>query len=331
MEGRRGVRTSIEHHLHDLMIELRVDSESLADAAARYLRYLDGPWDRPVRAVLSFGVASACVAEAEDRLGPAPAGESRPAEGWRIVRAGDALWAELPGMAVVRADLEAGSAEAVIDPGREHPYIVRDLLGLVLGEMLRSRGRYPLHAALCEFCGRGVAIVGPTGAGKSTLALGLTRGGFGLLTDDWALLDETPAGVVLSPLTRSLSVPEDQASDALRSAAFEVRDEAPWRKYVLDRDDIGGSGLASVAPALVILLERVESEVSELVPATQTECLARALGQSALATADAAAAAAQARVVRRLVDEAHWLCLRAGRDMGRDPAEGARMLRRRLS
>jgi len=320
-----------QRRLHDLAVEVRSDSESLADAARRYLRYLDGPWDGSVRGELRFAVASAPVGEAARRLTHRSQGVPRVAEGWSIARAGHELWAELPGMAVVRADLEAGSAEAAIDPGREHPYIVRDLLGLVLGEMLRARGRYPLHAALCELGGRGVLIIGSTGAGKSTLAVGLARGGFGLLTDDWVLLQEGPHGVALSPMLRAVSVPDDQATDSLRAAAFEVRDDPPVRKHVLDRDHLGGSSLSTVAPALAVLLERVESEVSEIVPATQRECLARALGQSALATADVAAAAAQARVVRLMLSRAHCLCLRAGRDLGRDPAEGARLLRRRLS
>jgi len=59
-----------------------------------------------------------------------------------------------------------------------------DLLGRVIAFAAHADGHLTLHASAVSIDGRGIALVGPKHAGKSTLALALVREGARLLTDD---------------------------------------------------------------------------------------------------------------------------------------------------
>lgn len=65
------------------------------------------------------------------------------------------------------------------------------LLGPILGFYLRLLGTVSLHASVFEFNGKAVALIGPGGAGKSTLIASLAQAGFKVLNEDVAPLRET--------------------------------------------------------------------------------------------------------------------------------------------
>lgn len=65
------------------------------------------------------------------------------------------------------------------------------LYGPILGFVLRLRGTVTLHASGVVVDGRGIALIGPPGAGKSTTAAAFARAGYRVLTDDvFALIDQ---------------------------------------------------------------------------------------------------------------------------------------------
>jgi len=67
-----------------------------------------------------------------------------------------------------------------------------------------SAEQLAVHAALLTRGGKGVVIVGPSFAGKSTLATGLWRAGWTLMGDDLCLLDATTMSA--SPAPRRVSL-----------------------------------------------------------------------------------------------------------------------------
>ncbi len=58
------------------------------------------------------------------------------------------------------------------------------LLSIVSGVILHQRGALPLHASCVEIDGKAIAIAGPAGRGKSTLAAALVACGARLISDD---------------------------------------------------------------------------------------------------------------------------------------------------
>lgn len=73
------------------------------------------------------------------------------------------------------------------------------LLGPVLALVLRLRGITSLHASAVRIGEHAVALLGPPGAGKSTLAVALALRGHRVLTDDVAALAEHRDEVLIQP------------------------------------------------------------------------------------------------------------------------------------
>ena len=64
------------------------------------------------------------------------------------------------------------------------------LLGIVLSFALLKLGHEPLHAAVVVVEGKGIAFLGDSGYGKSTLAASFVREGYRILTDDLLIIRE---------------------------------------------------------------------------------------------------------------------------------------------
>ena len=92
------------------------------------------------------------------------------------------------------------------------PAAVRaDLLGRVMALALHASGRLALHASAVSIDGRGIALLGQKGAGKSTLALALVQRGARLITDDSLILRFEGRRLVASPGVQRLRLWEDSA------------------------------------------------------------------------------------------------------------------------
>lgn len=72
--------------------------------------------------------------------------------------------------------------------------------------LLWRYGFYELHAAGLAKEGKGLLLVGPSGSGKSSLALSLIRQGWHYLSDDMLILRHTSLGVEALPLRRYFKV-----------------------------------------------------------------------------------------------------------------------------
>ncbi|MBC8023459.1 MAG: hypothetical protein H7Y14_10095 [Burkholderiales bacterium] len=87
-----------------------------------------------------------------------------------------------------RIYLDAANVWAVGPEGASVEDTATYLLGPTLGFVLRLRGITCLHASAIAVGGRAVAIVAPSGFGKSSLAAAMAQRGHAVLTDDVAAL-----------------------------------------------------------------------------------------------------------------------------------------------
>jgi HprK-related kinase B len=106
-------------------------------------------------------------------------------EGGRLIlrRARGVIMGLWPGRAVAVGDLRANLKEAI------------NLIDACYAKTMLGRGYQLLHAAGVSRGGRGAALAGVPGAGKSTAALHLVEAGFRFLSNDRILARPDPAGV----------------------------------------------------------------------------------------------------------------------------------------
>lgn len=126
---------------------------------------------------------------------------------------------------VVRRDggsIRAGGPDSGIDL----PRAFRRSVQHVLVDALADHGRHALHAAAFARHDRAVVVLGDTGAGKSTLAIGAAGAGWSVLTDDISWLSVTPDGLAVTGFPKPLHVPADlraQVPDAATRLVGDVR------------------------------------------------------------------------------------------------------------
>ena len=109
--------------------------------------------------------------------------------------------------------------------------------GPVLSALLRLRGETCLHASVLEVDGRAVAILGASGAGKSTTAAALAKLGWEIIADDIAVIAESSAafGVCRAAAqlrlwpdaARAVQLPVDEAPRVLAATEKRLVDFAP--------------------------------------------------------------------------------------------------------
>jgi hypothetical protein len=148
----------------------------------------------------------------------------RYADGTRflVARSGAEVWADWP------------------EPLTPHDAAVY-LLGPVLGFVLRLRGAVCLHASAVALGGRAVALVGRAGAGKSTTAAALARGGAPVLSDDVAPLGDCGAALCVQPGPPRLRLWSESARVLFGSPDALPRLTPNWDKLYLD---LGENGFA---------------------------------------------------------------------------------------
>jgi len=109
-------------------------------------------------------------------------------------------WMDLPGLATFCFDGDGNQVAASPSPGVAPDTVVEAYWHSALPLVLQARGAEVLHASAVR-TPRGVAaFCGASGSGKSTIAYGLHRRGYGLWADDAVALDMSQAGIGAVPL-----------------------------------------------------------------------------------------------------------------------------------
>ena len=137
---------------------------------------------------------------------------------------------------VARYHVQGGCRITVMpEPGAAEDDILAFLMGSALGSLLHQRGRLVLHASAVVLNGSGVAIAGPSGVGKSTLAAALHRKGHPFLADDLCAVTTIAGKPVLLPGLPHFRLWGDCLNklDIDRSKLRAVRWEKDLEKYYL--------------------------------------------------------------------------------------------------
>lgn len=110
------------------------------------------------------------------------------------------------------------------------------LLGSVLGFVLRLRGVSCLHAGAVAIGDRAIALVGPSGNGKSSTTAGFARLGYPVLTDDLAALCDSTDRIRVQPALPRVHLWPESARSMFGSWDSLPRITPNWDKRRLDLD-----------------------------------------------------------------------------------------------
>jgi hypothetical protein len=140
------------------------------------------------------------------------------------------------------------------------------LLGPVMGFVLRLRGIICLHASAVVLDTGAIALVGPPGAGKSTLAAAFGGSGFSVLSDDVVALVDEGEHFLAQPGYPRVNLWPDSASTLFGFENSLPQITPTWEKRYLALDQSGCRFATepSVLQAIYILGER-EAGVREAI------------------------------------------------------------------
>jgi len=123
------------------------------------------------------------------------------------------------------------------------------LTGPILGFVLRRRGHVSLHASAVQVGNGAMILVGPHGAGKSTIAAALAARGCALVTDDVLHVRKTATGWVAEPFASGLKLWPDASALVLGPAVSLPRLTPTWDKRSLGLKQFGV--IAAPGPVMV--------------------------------------------------------------------------------
>ncbi len=202
-----------------------------------------------------------------------------------------------------------------LDPSRLDPaFFACYCFLLPLGEALKHRGLYPIHASAVEKEGRAVVIPALSGGGKTTSCLALLRAGYRSLSDDRPLLCERHGRVEILPFPDRFDVttttigffPELQMAPTMT---------VPWRrKRSFDAELIyPGCASAGGIPTVVLFPEVAGLPQHRAVPLSKATALQEVLPHSLLVF-DPQTATRHFGLLCRLIDQADCYRLLLGRN-----------------
>lgn len=168
---------------------------------------------------------------------------------WRD--SGDAIWTQFfrrdadyllrfPELADFEVSGDGTRVHGFPAPGVPSPTVEHLYLNQVMPLALSRQGKLVLHGSAVDIGGQGVAFLGESGRGKSTLAASFATGGDRFLTDDGLLLEWTGSRCMIIPSHPSIRLWED-SQEALVNARVAM---APAVSFTSKARFLAGPGIA---------------------------------------------------------------------------------------
>lgn len=318
--------TELRVGIHGEWLRIVTDSPAVAEMArdvfAEFgdpetaVRLADDCGPDVLEAVL-YGVPDA--AAVPDRGSAEPVGPFNgqgPGSGYQLYRSEGRWLIELDGNGRLSLDRQAGRLEGwLVRPEALPAETVRALVRLAAIELLRLRGLHAVHAAALEKDGVGYLIAGPSGRGKTTSCLALTRAGFRCLSDDHPLLRQTAHGLELLPFRDRIDVTDRTVGFFPELRAAEERlHPGPWKRSFRLEQVFEDSRPQGCRPGYLLFPRIVDRPESHLEPLPKARALEELLPE-ALLVLDRELAQRQFRLLSRLVQSVACYRLHFGRDV----------------
>jgi hypothetical protein len=190
--------------------------------------------------------------------------------------------------------------------------------------VLRLRGVACMHGSAIAVGGRAIALVGPSGSGKSSTAAGFARLGHGVLTDDLIALRESAGTFSVEPALPRVHLWPQSAQAMVASWESLPRVTGQWEKLRLDLAHHGYPFQRAPLPlgAVYFLAER-SSEVGEprIEDVHPTRALIELVSDShATEYVEREQRAQEFETLARLVERVPCRRVTPGEDLGRIPA-----------
>lgn len=219
--------------------------------------------------------------------------------------------------ALVVADLDHAAAAGYLDESLlESEWLISHLAFYPLwGQLLKTRGLFPLHAAGLARDGKAILFPGRSGSGKSTLTLQLVRNGYGLLSDDTVLLRESGQRVEAMAFPEEINVNEDavdffpELTQVKNLTANEARQKSSFAIEELYPESV----VEGAEPALLVFPQITDAEKTEYAPMSRTEALTLGL-RYAFLFLDPSTTGKHFEALSRLAKQVRCYRLFSGRD-----------------
>ena len=146
-------------------------------------------------------------------------------------RDGEAYLLRFPGLADFQLTKDGGQVRGWPAPGVSDATLQHLYLNQVLPLALSQQGKLVLHGSAVEIGGNGVAFIGASGRGKSTLAASFAGRGFRFLTDDGLVVEPDGEAYRILPSHPSVRLWADSeealvALDARKAPAVQFTSKA---------------------------------------------------------------------------------------------------------
>lgn len=197
------------------------------------------------------------------------------------------------------------------------------LVGLI--HLLAQYGYYDLHGAGLINNGCGVLFLGPSGSGKSSLALNLVKEGWHYASDDSAVMKAHDNHVSVLSFRKNFYV-DPTAAERFPELKREINHQGQLNgdKYFIDLQKIWpGQFQAQLVPGKIIFCQVSGKQASRIRPLTKKDALLRLLPQSASIFFNQSFAIQQIDTLKQLIEQADCYHLEAGFDVYDDPHKAA--------